>query len=680
MPHQDPVDTPSFSLSEIRERMKEKKNGTLKTMKTSTSIAAKIKTKAINNSSIIKATLKQNNKALAVALNAAKREAQELTKEKMLLQKEVKLGNFERACLRHKLSAVVNLFVRVYHKHNEYIEELQQFMNSQLHAVVELNSPSEKDSCSLSPFDGRLSATGMADNQADDNCPVRTAPKAMRILLIQEGDDKCENGRSDLASTSQPVLPLQLPASAVGEPLKNVANPAVKKPSSSCLMDEPLKNSERNGQPSGEMDGTALALDFGAIFGGIDRSWTELPDNGPLMLPKEISQMGEFVTLQAQNKRSKINASKAEALKNMSTGTKGRVSSTSKSEGNVDNCNEGADPNTSQPKALGVNTMSTKVSAQGDHLEKIQPWNSRGQNKGRNSQCFSNSVGPSTIHVVSPYHVHNLSFFENSGSRVKRTSQHSDKTGGCEKISVVDLALWKGETSIQKPNNKTDMLKYDPLNQCQILESFSLLGSPPSAVPILLDDAFSDGEHRKWFKMIPKVQGSSTIQNTTLLKTSSGSLEKTKENRKVHTGNVKDLSLDSHQTTPARSCALPETSAVVNKKDAKQAPSGRWETMQETHKEPSPMAAPQLNENKIPKDLTNQSLCHSTHLEEPLIRRTTRARKAVTYEEPKLNRKLRRGDPFASSDFFSCPIYKTRKKKITKSEAISNESSSNPVP
>lgn len=99
--------------------------------------------------------------------------------------------------------------------------------------------------------------------------------------------------------------------------------------------------------------------------------------------------------------------------------------------------------------------------------------------------------------MVSPYPVHDLSFSEKGGSSIKHNSQHSDKTGACEKISVADLAPWRGKTSIQEPKNA---------------------------------------------------------------------------NRKAHTENVIDLSLDSHhvvqaakgQKTPARSYVLPKPSSVVN--------------------------------------------------------------------------------------------------------------------
>uniref|UniRef100_A0ABI8A6J4 Shugoshin 2 n=1 Tax=Felis catus TaxID=9685 RepID=A0ABI8A6J4_FELCA len=123
------METSSLFTSGIKRHVKDRIS---KTGKLNVSLASKIKTKILNNSSIFKISLKHNNRALAQALSREKENSRRVTTEKTLLQKEVEKLNFENAFLRLKLN---NL--------NKKLIEIEALMNNNLITAIEMSTLSE---------------------------------------------------------------------------------------------------------------------------------------------------------------------------------------------------------------------------------------------------------------------------------------------------------------------------------------------------------------------------------------------------------------------------------------------------------------------------------------------------------------------------------------------------------
>uniref|UniRef100_A0A8I3WXQ7 Shugoshin 2 n=1 Tax=Callithrix jacchus TaxID=9483 RepID=A0A8I3WXQ7_CALJA len=173
------METGSLFTSGIKRHVKDKRIS--KTAKLNVSLASKIKTKILNNSSIFKISLKHNNRALAQALSREKENSRRITTEKMLLQKEVEKLNFENTFLRLKLN---NL--------NKKLIDIEALMNNNLITAIEMSSLSEFHQSSF-----LLSAS--KKKQISKQCKLMPLPFA-RVPLTSnddEDDDKekmqCDN-------------------------------------------------------------------------------------------------------------------------------------------------------------------------------------------------------------------------------------------------------------------------------------------------------------------------------------------------------------------------------------------------------------------------------------------------------------------------------------------------------
>uniref|UniRef100_A0A8C6RE56 Shugoshin 2 n=1 Tax=Nannospalax galili TaxID=1026970 RepID=A0A8C6RE56_NANGA len=161
---------PAMEVDSVTSGIKRRVKDRISKTKLNVSLASKIKTKIINNSSIFKISLKHNNRALAQALSREKENARRITTEKMVLQKEVEKLNFENTFLRLKLN---NL--------NKKLIEIESLVNNNLITAIEMSSLYEFHQSSIL-------LTASKKKRISKQCKSMYLPFA-RVPLTSDHDD-----------------------------------------------------------------------------------------------------------------------------------------------------------------------------------------------------------------------------------------------------------------------------------------------------------------------------------------------------------------------------------------------------------------------------------------------------------------------------------------------------------
>ncbi|XP_027735891.1 shugoshin 2 isoform X2 [Empidonax traillii] len=171
-----------FTSNAVKGRRK-KRDGTLQAAKWNASLASKIKTKLMNNSSMLKVSLQQNNRALAVALSVEKENSRRLKNERICLQKEVEKLQLHNILLRQKLNCL-----------NKTLIGIEAFLNDNLLTAIEISSPSEN---LQSSFPLSADPSSPTDDQFQSaRQSARSAELPVRLPLIGAANAKQQSSPS----------------------------------------------------------------------------------------------------------------------------------------------------------------------------------------------------------------------------------------------------------------------------------------------------------------------------------------------------------------------------------------------------------------------------------------------------------------------------------------------------
>ncbi|XP_035188287.1 shugoshin 2 isoform X1 [Oxyura jamaicensis] len=153
-----------------------KRDRTSQTTKLNASLATKIKTKLLNNSSMFKVSLKQNNKALALALSVERESSRKLKKEKLFLEKEVEKLQLHNTLLHWKLSCL-----------NKTLVETEALLNDKLLAAIEISSLPENLQSFLTLTDGPSNCTDDHLKSTSQSARSVELPVKLRLLTASTG-------------------------------------------------------------------------------------------------------------------------------------------------------------------------------------------------------------------------------------------------------------------------------------------------------------------------------------------------------------------------------------------------------------------------------------------------------------------------------------------------------------